>query len=202
MKTTELTFKTGMEKAEKTLHLLKHRTSTREFDSRPVEQEKLDLLFESLRWAPSSSNLQPWNMIYALKGSEAYDKLFDALLPGNQEWAEEVPMLYVTVAEMNRKPGKPNRHAFHDVGQAIAHMTTVATAMGLKMRQMAGFSPEKVKEHFNIPEGYEPVAYGVIGYAANEEETPEALQEQELGERGRKPVDEFVFENAWKKSKG
>ena len=36
--------------------------------------------------------------------------------------------------------GQPNRHAFHDVGLAVANLIVQATALGLGVHQMAGFT--------------------------------------------------------------
>jgi hypothetical protein len=42
------------------LELVKARYSSRNYDARPVEQEKLDYIMECVRLAPSAVNLQPW----------------------------------------------------------------------------------------------------------------------------------------------
>ena len=48
---------------------LEIRKSTRAFKSDPVEKEKIDLLFEAAKWAPSSMNEQPWIFFYAVKSA-------------------------------------------------------------------------------------------------------------------------------------
>ena len=104
----------------------------------------------------------------------------------------------VSVAKMNfDKTGKPNRHAFHDVGLAMGNLLVQATALGLFVHQMAGFSPEKVRETYGVPEGFEPVAAIAIGYGRAADELPEAFREFDLGARRRKPVNSFVFEAHW-----
>ena len=42
------------------LELVKARYSSRNYEARPVEQEKLDYIMECVRLAPSAVNLQPW----------------------------------------------------------------------------------------------------------------------------------------------
>jgi len=62
----------------------------------------------------------------------------------------------VSVARLNfEKTGKPNRHAFHDVGLAMGSLLVEATALGLFVHQMAGFSVDKVREAYQVPEGFE-----------------------------------------------
>ena len=104
----------------------------------------------------------------------------------------------VSVAKLNfAKTGKPNRHAFHDVGLAVQNMIVQATALGLFVHQMAGFSPDKVREIYEVPDGFEPVAAIAIGYGLAKDELPEAFREFDLGARNRKPVSSFVFEAHW-----
>jgi hypothetical protein len=54
--------------------------------------------------------------------------------------------------------GELNRHAFHDVGQAIANLTFQATVSGLVVHQIVGFDVEKARREFSTPQDYEPVA--------------------------------------------
>ena len=79
-----------MEKAAEThapIHdLLARRWSPRAFDERPVESNALNSLFEAARWAPSSSNEQPWRFVVATKENPtAYDRLLACLLEGNRK---------------------------------------------------------------------------------------------------------------------
>jgi nitroreductase len=192
-----------MEKPAATEHpieeILRRRWSPRAFADRMVEREKLQSLFEAARWAASCFNEQPWQFIIATKQNiEEHAAVLNCLVEKNQQWARLAPVLLVSVAKMNfEKTGKPNRHAFHDVGLALGNMIVQATALGLFVHQMAGFSPEKVRELYAVPDGYEPVAAIAVGYAAEVDVLPEAFREQELAPRSRKPIESFVFERAW-----
>ena len=95
--------------------------------------------------------------------------------------------------------GEPNRHALHDVGQAAANLSLQAHALGLAVHQMAGILPEKARELFEIPEGYEPVAGLAIGYPGDPEDLSEQLRQREMAPRERKPLDSFVFTGKWGK---
>jgi nitroreductase len=179
--------------------ILRRRWSPRAFSDRIVEPEKLQSLFEAARWAPSSFNEQPWSFIVATKQKpEEHTRLLSCLVEGNQRWARLAPVLMVSVAKLNfEKTGKPNRHAFHDVGLAMGNMLVQATALGLAVHQMAGFSPEKVREIYEVPDSFEPVAAIAIGYPGELEALPEPLRERELGSRSRKPISSFVFQVKW-----
>ena len=179
--------------------ILRRRWSPRAFSDRMVEPEKLRSLWEAARWAPSSFNEQPWHLIVATKDDHPdYEKLLSCLTERNQQWARLAPVLMFSVAKLNfEKTGKPNRHAFHDVGLAIANMVIQATALGLFIHQMAGILPEKVRELFGVPEGYEAVAGIAVGYPAEVDVLPEAFRKQELAVRTRKPISSFVFDGRW-----
>ena len=179
--------------------ILKRRWSPRAFSDRMVEPEKLRSLWEAARWAPSSFNEQPWHFIVATRDKPAeHEKLLSCLVERNQQWARNAPVLMVSVTELNfAKSGKPNRHAFHDVGLAMGNLLVEATALNLFVHQMAGFSPEKVKELFTVPEGFEPVAAIAIGYGADPSTAPEAFRQQETAPRSRKSINSFVFEGKW-----
>ncbi|HEY0348974.1 MAG TPA: nitroreductase family protein [Pyrinomonadaceae bacterium] len=179
--------------------ILRRRWSPRAFSDRNVEAEKLLSLFEAARWAPSSFNEQPWSFILATKETPAeHAQLLSCLMEKNQQWARLAPVLMVSVASLNfEKTGKPNRHAFYDVGLAMGSLLVEATALGLFVHQMAGFSVDKVREAYHVPERFEPVAAIAIGYPAEPEVLPETFREQETGPRRRRPISSFVFEGKW-----
>jgi nitroreductase len=179
--------------------LIRNRWSPRAFENRPVEPETLCALFEAARWAPSSSNAQPWSFIVGTKDDPAnFTKILECLVEQNQVWAKNAPVLVLTVATMNfDKNQQPNRHAFHDVGQAAANLALQATALGLEVHQMAGILPDKAREIFSVPSGYEVVAGIALGYPGDPASLPEPLLTRELASRTRKALDSFVFTGSW-----
>jgi nitroreductase len=182
--------------------LIGHRWSPRAFDSRPVEPEKLRILFEAARWAASSYNAQPWSFIVATKDDpENFKRVLDCFVEFNQSWAKNAPVIALSVATLKMPhDGSQNRHAFHDVGQAAANLALQATALGLQIHQMAGVLPDKARQIFAIPEGYEAVAGMAIGYPGDATALPDHLRERELAPRDRKPASSFVFTGSWGKT--
>lgn len=184
----------------KLLPELRERWSPRAFSDKPVSSEQLQTLFEAARWAPSSMNEQPWRFIYASKSDDqqAYDKLFECLMEGNQIWAKHAPVLFVSVAKSDyEQSGKPNKHAWHDVGLATGNLLAQATTIGLHVHLMGGFHASKAKELLHIPAGFEPVAMGALGYIGEPDMLPEHLKERELAPRKRKPLKDIAFKNTW-----
>jgi len=127
-----------------------------------------------------------------------FSRLLSCLVEGNIQWAQHAPVLMVSVARLSfEDDGKPNRHAFHDVGLAVANLIVQATALGLVVHQMAGIFPDKIRELYGIPEGYEAVAGIALGYPGDPEILPERLRQRELAPRSRKPIQDFVFAGRW-----
>ncbi len=182
--------------------LLRKRWSPRAFSDRRVEPDRLRSLLEAARWAPSSNNEQPWSFIVATKENEAeHGRLLGCLMEGNVPWAQHAPVLMVSVARKSfEENGTPNRHAFHDVGQAVADLSVQATALGLVVHQMAGFHPDKVSELYGIPKEFEPVAAIALGYPGDPDTLPERYKQRELAPRERKPLTEFVYAGRWGKA--
>jgi len=180
--------------------LLRRRWSPRAFDSnKPVEPEKLRSCFEAARWAPSSFNEQPWSFIVATRDKpEEYAKLLECLAEKNQSWAGKAPVLMIGVATLVwSRNGKPNRHAFYDLGQAVAHLTVEATDQGLYLHQKAGFSPDKARETYAIPPTAEAVVAIALGYLGDPGSLPEDLRQRESTPGTRKSITDFVFEGRW-----
>lgn len=179
-------------------HLAK-RWSPRGFTEQAVNAKTLRSLLEAARWAPSSSNEQPWQYIVATKDNPAeFSKMLACLVDANQVWAKNAPVLMISVATDNSpRSGKPNRHAQHDTGIASALLSVQATAMGLQAHMMAGFDPEKARQTYNIPAGFTPMAAIAVGYPGDVHKLSEEHQKRETAPRARKPQNEFVFAGTW-----
>jgi nitroreductase len=183
--------------------LIRARWSPRAFDSRDVPRAELVRLFEAARWAPSSENAQPWRFIVVRRdeSSPNWRALTAALTGTNPAWAPAAPVLIVTAVRLRLESRDAhNPMAFYDAGQAVGMMVLQATALGLSVRQMAGFRHEDVRAACAIPEGFDPIVVVAVGYAGD----PEGLANEkhraaERTPRRRKAVADFVFENEWGK---
>ena len=179
--------------------LLRRRWSPLAFAGRPVEVEKMQRLLEAARWAPSSYNEQPWSFLIAAKENAAeHDRMLQCLVEGNRVWAKNAPVLMISVASLSfAKNGKPNRHAFHDVGAAMADLTLQATIEGLFVHQMAGIDVDKTRTTYGIPTTHDPVAGIALGYPGDIDALSDSLKQRELAPRSRKAIGEFVFGGKW-----
>ena len=179
--------------------LIRDRWSPRAFAAKPIEPALLASLFEAARWAPSSSNEQPWAFLVATKDDpENFAKTLSVLVEFNASWAKEAAALVLAVSSLKfRANGTPNRNAFYDTGAATALLSMEATHRGLAVHQMAGFDPAKAKQVFGIPEDWEPIAAVAIGYPGDPGALSEKLRDREVAPRTRKPLSEFVMSGRW-----
>ena len=93
-------------------------------------------------------NEQPWSFVVATQQNEEnFQRLLACLLEFNVRWARSAPVLVLSIARLTfASNGEINRHALHDVGQAMAHLTLQANASGLAVCQMAGFDIQRARE--------------------------------------------------------
>jgi nitroreductase len=179
--------------------ILAQRWSPYAFQDRPVPDTDLRSLFEAVRWAASSYNEQPWTYLVATQENpEQFHQLLSCLVEFNQAWAKAAPVLALGVVSLRfAHNGQANRAAVHDLGLAAGNLLVEATARGLWVHQMLGILPDKARQIFEIPDGYEAWTGLAIGYRGDPARLPEALQERDRMPRQRKPLSQFVFSGKW-----
>ncbi len=178
---------------------LMRRRSTRAFDPSPVPSWKLQRLFQAAQWTPSSFNEQPWRYIVtSVEKPDAHEKLLTSLTGNNRAWAKDAPVLILAAASMSHtRTGETNRHAAYDLGQSVANLSTEATALGLVVHQMGGFSGERVRADFGLPEDVIPFAVLAVGGPGDPSALPERLRILESSPRTRKSLSETVSSGYW-----
>lgn len=145
---------------------IQNRKSLRAFAPTPVEQHKIDSLFEAARWSFSASNDQPWVYLYATPDqADLWQNILQTLNEPNRIWASQAQILILSMARTHSlKTQKPIFYHMHDVGAANMAMNIQAVSMGLQLHPMAGFDKNKAIEMLNIPEALTPVAIFAGGY--------------------------------------
>ena len=192
---TVIEMQTSTEFESPVLETIQNRRSRRAYLDKPIEQEKIQSLFEAARWAPSSVNEQPWTYIYATKDqTELWEKLFSTLNEGNKTWAQNAPLLILSLARKNfLKNDQPNGSAKYDLGGANDFLSFQATHLGLNVHQMGGYDREKAKQNLNISDAYDLGVVMAIGYPGDPEMLAENLKQRELAPRLRYLQEEFVM---------
>lgn len=162
---------------------------------RAVAKADLAALFEAARWAASSYNEQPWRYLVATRDdAEGFQRLLSCLVPGNQNWAQDAPVLALGLFKRAlERSGKPNRAAAHDLGAASASLTFEATARGLYVHQMIGIDPDTARSAYAIPESFEALTALAIGRLRDPAALDPALAERDAKPRQREPLSELLF---------
>ncbi|MFF1438296.1 nitroreductase family protein [Streptomyces sp. NPDC058295] len=149
--------------------MLAGRFSPYKFDpSATVDDHALSLLLEAARWAPSAGNSQPWGFFTSRPGEPEYERVVRHLAPSSARWATEAGLLVVALAR--RYVGETqlpySEFADYDLGQAVAHLTVQAQAMGLDAHQFRAFDLEGITEELRPNRGWVIVSMIALGKAA------------------------------------
>ena len=139
------------------------RYSLRKFSDRSVEPEKLALILEAGRSAPTAHNYQP-QRIFVLQSPEALEKA-DACTASHFHPPVMLVVAYDPRVSWKREyDGKD--HGEIDAALAAAQMMLQAADLGLGTTYVGMFEPEKLLEAFPEMAGLCPVALLPLGYPA------------------------------------
>lgn len=177
------------------------RWSGRAYDAaKPVSHEQVIALLEAARWAPSCFGDEPWRFVVWSKASDqqAWQQAYDCLVPGNQAWVKDAPVLVLVCADtLFGHNQKPNRFAQYDTGAAAENLCLQASSMGLMAHQMGGFDADMVRQKFNVPAQYTVMAMISVGYPADISTLTGDVLARETAARKRKPLSELFFDATW-----
>lgn len=183
--------------------LLADRYSGVSFDpGRDIDPATLRALAEAARWSPSCFGDEPWRFLFCSRREDAgaWQQAFDCLAPGNQTWCSSAPVLVLICCDtLFKHNGSPNPFGPYDTGAAAMSLCVEASAHGLMTHQMGGYSAERARELFGIPERFKTLAMMAIGYQLPEARLPEALRERELKPRKRHPLADQFYLGGWGK---
>jgi len=155
------------------MEVVKERRSVRKYKKNPVPMEKLLLLVEAARWAPSAGNSQPWEFL--LINDEDMVSALKAVSPG---WLFEAPALILMCINKKRETD----WSYIDVGAAMQNILLCAHSLGLGCCPIGSFIVQVLRELLEIPEHLKPVLLITVGYP---DENPPATK--------RLSLDELVF---------
>jgi nitroreductase len=182
--------------------LIAGRWSPRAYSNEPVSREQLHSVLEAARWAPSSYNLQPWRfMVFDRTADEVtFKKAFDTLVPFNQGWNANAPVLVCVTAQTLTPKGEVNRCAPYDAGAAALSLVLQAHALGLAAHQMSGFDVNAFRKAFAVPDDIEVIAMISIAHYGAVDKLDPVLREREKSVRARVPLGDIAFAGQWGKA--
>lgn len=165
--------------------LITQRFSVRSFRSEHLPQEVIDEILKAGHKAPTGCNYQP-QRILVCNTDESIAKLKECT---KCHFGAPSAMLVCHNKEeswVRKYDGALSSPV--DAVIVATHMMLAAENIGVGSCWVMHFDPTAMKEKFNIPENYEPVALLVMGYPA------EDAKPMELHYKNR-PMDEVVFYN-------
>jgi len=158
--------------------LIAHRYSVRSYQTRPVEEEKLERMIHAAMLAPTAANRQPFRLI-VIPTENRVEELKQIY---SKAWFSEAPYVICICAvhdeAWKRRDGR--NYAFVDTAIAMDHLILAAADEGLGTCWVAAFDPEAAREILDIPDDQEPVAFTPLGYAADNPGPKKRKTEEEL----------------------
>jgi nitroreductase len=174
--------------------LFADRWSPRSFLTEPIPDEDLLTLFEAARWAPSSSNNQPWRFLYARRDSAQWPLFFNLLVEPNKVWAKNAAVLVVVISNTQfDRGGKPSLTHSFDTGAAWQNLALQAWLKGYASHGMQGFDYEAAQKVLEIPQEFKVEAMIALGKEGPKEALPPEIQEREKPNQ-RRPLNETIAE--------
>ena len=150
------------------LDVMKRRRSIRKYSSRAIPAAAKERLLDSLRFAPSACNNQPWRFIL-VEDPDRKKQIGQA--SRGQMWMADAPLIVVGC-------GFPDQAYPHmggygnsidiDLSIALDHLTLAAADEGLGTCWIGAFDEKAIKGILGIPEAVKIVAMMPVGYPADE----------------------------------
>ncbi len=146
---------------------IRKRRSIRKYQHRRLPPEVLGHLLEAARIAPSSSNLQAWDMV-VVQDEEVKKQLVKA--SGNQGFVGECSAYLVGVAK------RGVYYEYVDIAIALDHISLRAVEMGLGTCWIGDFDADAVSKILGVPKDFEVMICMTVGYP---DESPRAHSRKE-----------------------
>ena len=166
------------------IELARKRYSVRSYKADPVEDDKLQLVLQAARLAPTAANRQAFRLIVVL----TKDRKSELLRIYNRPWFVQAPMVICICAIPNEAWVRSDGKDYSGVDAAIVmdHLVLAATDLGLGTCWIAAFDPAAAREVLVIPQHVDPVAFTPLGYPADQSST-----------KKRKDLDDLVKYGHW-----
>ncbi|AGI47754.1 Nitroreductase [Thermoplasmatales archaeon BRNA1] len=165
------------------LELAKKRYSVRQYSDRKVEKEKLDLILEAARVAPTGCDYQPVR-IYVIQSGEGLEKMRSL---SKCTFGANTILLFTY--DRDEEWNNPLENGVHsgdqDVSIVATHAMMEAEDLGLGTCWCNYFANSEVEKAFSLPPCERVVLFMTLGYPADD------AQPLNLHFR-RKPVEDIV----------
>lgn len=154
------------------------RYSCRDYESRPVEPEKLEKILNAARLAPSARNSQDWRFVVV---TDAAKRAALQAAAADQPFVGAAPVVIAACSHTHKRMnlcGQP--YASINVAIALEHIALAATALGLATCWIGSFKPGAVRTILDIPTSIAVVELMTLGYPADKGASPKRLHLDEI----------------------
>ncbi len=163
-------------KDEPFINLVKHRTSCRSYEPRPVPRAHLELLLEAARLAPSACNKQPWRFAVVEDQSVRMQLINEAFLTGiPMKWAVNAAVIIALGMERSAITHQVAPkisgvdYPLLDLGIAGEHLVLQAEELGLGTCWIGWIKPKQVRRVVGWPRSIKPVGLITVGWPVSKD---------------------------------
>ncbi|MCL5735292.1 MAG: nitroreductase family protein [Actinobacteria bacterium] len=158
--------------------LIRARYSVRKYLEKPVEEEKIELVLEAARLAPTAVNYQPFRLI-VIEDDATRKALARAY---NRSWFYNAPVIIVACGVPGEAWVRADGFSCLEVDVAIVvdHLILQATELGLGTCWIADFKPDPVREALALPAELVPLILIPLGYPGGQPRPKKRRQLTEL----------------------
>lgn len=160
--------------------LVQFRRSTRRYQNKPIEREKILQCIEAARLAPSAENVQPWRFIILDDPTiikEFSTHAFSGIYSPTR-FAAKAPVLIIILAKLDILANRIGKQiqGIHfyllDIGIAGEHLVLQAQELGIGTCWIGWFNIRRVRKFLKIPRNHKIVSLISMGYADNYQPKP------------------------------
>lgn len=176
------------------MEMIKGRRSIRKYEEREVPDEVVAQVLEAVRWAPSWSNCQCWEVV-VVRDPEIREKLQATLPPKGNPAVKAVvqaPVLLALCAKTGTsgyynklESTKFGEWMMYDLGLATQNLCLMAYALGLGTVIVGLFDHDRAGAVLNVPDGHELVTLIPLGYPAKVGKAPKRRESREFTHKDR-----------------
>jgi len=166
------------------LEPIRKRYSCRSYLDKPIEQEKLDEIFEAARLAPSAKNLQDWRFV-VVRDKEKKQQV--AASTNRPEVFGRAGVIIVACSNSDYVMRCGQAVGPIDVAIALEHIALQAMDLGLATCWIGSFETDKARAALGIPEDVAVIELMTLGYPADGRR-----------ETNREPIEKIVCYEKWR----
>jgi nitroreductase len=153
------------------------------FTDEPVTDEQVRAIYNLVKWAPTSMNMQPLRLLL-VRSAEGRERLLPHLMEGNRAKTGKAPLVAVLAADVDFHENLPRvfphlpdaknifagseelrrKHAHLNAALQIAYFIVGVRAAGLGAGPMSGFDVDGLRQEFFAGTSLEPLVVVNIGH--------------------------------------